>query len=36
VFKTVGRKVIEAGVEDSLQRLKRAAEARYQARVAVE
>jgi hypothetical protein len=29
MFKTFGGKLIEAGVEDSLQGLKRAAEARY-------
>jgi hypothetical protein len=33
MFKTFGGKMIEAGVEDSLQRLKRNAEARYRASV---
>jgi hypothetical protein len=29
VLRTFGRKTLEAGVQDGLQRLKRAAEARY-------
>jgi hypothetical protein len=33
MFKTFGGKMIEAGVEHSLQNLKRAAEARYLSRV---
>jgi len=33
MLKTSGSKMIEAGVEDSLQRLKRRAEARYRSSV---